>query len=170
MGPGHSSVAFVCVFLKVEGPIWPLLVNQNMCASSEGRRGVSMGGWVAGWVSLGGWVGYLFLRQPQNDPPPPPPPPKSVSKGLVCPFQERDRGPNTPSTTILEHHVHRFFQLPMRQAPCCSVCPLTPKGGAHRGHPGATIKFGRGKRGSWWGWCDIPVWLWGVCHKGVCAI
>ena len=45
-----------------------------------GGRGVS--GWVGGWVSLGGWVGCLVLRQPHRDPPPPPPP--LVSKGLVA--------------------------------------------------------------------------------------
>ena len=37
-------------------------------------------GGLGGGVSVRGWVGYLVLRQPQNDPPPPPPPP--VSKGL----------------------------------------------------------------------------------------
>ena len=36
-----------------------------------GSRGGS--GWVGGWVSLGGWVAWPVLRQPQNDPPLPPP-------------------------------------------------------------------------------------------------
>ena len=33
---------------------------------------------MGGWVSLGGWVGCLVLRQPHRDPPPP-----LLSKGLL---------------------------------------------------------------------------------------
>ena len=43
-----------------------------------GGRGGS--GWVGGWVSLGGWVGCLVLRQPHRDPPPPR---ALLSKGLA---------------------------------------------------------------------------------------
>ena len=47
---------------------------------------------MGGWVSLGGWVAWPVLRQPQNDPPPPL---QLLSKGLV-----RDR------TTHNEHKKH----------------------------------------------------------------
>ena len=40
-----------------------------------GGVGGGRGGWGGAWVSLSGWVRWLVLRQPQNDPPRPPPAP-----------------------------------------------------------------------------------------------
>ena len=69
---------------------WVSLVLGNLAQraySPPGGGSGWVGGWVGqlGWVSLGGWVAWPVLRQPQNDPPPP----QSLSKGLVPSLKDR---------------------------------------------------------------------------------
>ena len=45
------------------------------------------GGWVGGSAWVGGWVGYLVLRQPQNDPPPPVGKQRSGGGVIYCPHR-----------------------------------------------------------------------------------
>ena len=61
MGPGHSSAAF-CFFFVVEGPIWPLIVVQNMWAfqmSAELAFMLGTSQYCPQPPLLGGWVGGL---------------------------------------------------------------------------------------------------------------
>ena len=53
---------------------------------------------MGGWVSLGGWVGCLVLRQPHRDPPPPPP----VAK---------QRSVHHPIPPLVYHHLPTVVRL-----------------------------------------------------------